>query len=48
MEGWGGEVYEGGRVELGGGQADDGGQGDVEAICSWPPPAGLRRQAIDR
>ena len=48
MEGWDLVVCKGGRVELGGGQADDGGQGGMEAICSWPPPTGLRRHAIDR
>ena len=48
MEGWGRKICEGGGFELGGGEADDGGQGDMEAICSWPPLAGLRRQAIDR
>ena len=48
MEGWGGEVCKGGRVELGEGQADDGGQRDMEAICSWPPLMGLRHQAIER
>ena len=36
MEGWGGEVCKGGGVELGGGQADDGRQGDMAVICSWP------------
>ena len=41
MEGWGGEVYAGGGSELGGGQADDGGQGNMEVICSWPPLTGL-------
>ena len=40
-------IREGG-LSWGGGQADDGGQGDMEAICSWPPLTGLRRQAIDR
>ena len=48
MEGWGGKICEGGGSELGGGEADDGGQGGMEGICSWPPLAGLGCQAIDR
>ena len=48
MKGWGRKICEGGGFELGRGEADDGEQGDMEAICSWPPLMGLGHQAIDR